>query len=469
MNKIQGQTTVLANNAMLQYQGRINFSNALSPVFSWPGTSVKMKFNGTAVAMLMQDQVNGGPERTNFYTVVIDNQIESILSVNPTNNQYTLASGLAAGPHLVEVIKRTESSVGNSLFNGFVIDGAIEPLNPPSERHMEIVGDSWSAGYGNESNHQATDPGINVGKLLSANEDHYFTYGSIISRRLNAQLHCTAFSGKGMARNAYVPDPNTMPILYQRTQAFASQPTWNHSNFEPDLTLIFLGTNDFAAEANTPALALDSSLYVNSYIAFVTQVRTTHPQTHILMVFGGSVSDYWPAGKRWLSRWRNYITAIKNHFANDPLLSSFELSQQMAPYGDDWHPSKATHESIANQLTPFIQQRMGWNGSIADCMGILGGTASLDNCGNCRGGNSHLDPCMPLILDSPASNNDFSSIPEEEIFQYVLMDGSGKTISTGHYSKELRKQLSLTPGIFFLHVYNKDSSHSLRFLNLPKE
>ena len=79
---VNAQTTITADNSNLQYQGRIVFSDPSAPVFRWVATSVKMKFTGTAVTLLMTDtRADGGPYTTNYYDVILDNKIIKALAM----------------------------------------------------------------------------------------------------------------------------------------------------------------------------------------------------------------------------------------------------------------------------------------------------------------------------------------------------------------------------------------------------
>ena len=36
------------------------------------------------------------------------------------------------------------------------------------------------------------------------------------------------------------------------------------------------------------------------------------------------------------------------------------FSPQTSPYGEDWHPTVATHEAMANELVGVIREARGW-------------------------------------------------------------------------------------------------------------
>lgn len=448
------QTTINADNSNLQYQGRINFVDVAAPIFVWPATSVKMKFTGTSVTLLMTDALaDGGRYTTNYYDIILDNKIIKALAMNNTITLYSLANNLVDKEHVIEIFKRTE--VGPSTFNGFIITGTILPLDPLATRKIEIVGASYETGYGNEKSY--INPNANPG-YQSVNQDADSAYSAILCRRFDAQSMCTSIAGTGMYRN-YISATGTAPDLYNELYPFNVSSNWDHSNYIPDLMIISLGANDFGAETKN-GIVLDSASFVNTYISFINTVKGFNPDIKILMIYGG----LYP-GNNYLIRFRNYMLAINNHFASAGNVYKFELSPKFSPYGEEWHPTKANHVAFADQLTPVIQNIMQWSvGSTTyDCNGVLGGSATIDGCGICTGGNTNFTSCLTAgILNSntkpeiniyPNPTADFVYFDVEQ--KWELFDGIGKTIRTGE-GKEISLK-NLSNGMYLIKLENSSS------------
>jgi lysophospholipase L1-like esterase len=352
-----------ADNSFIQYTGRIDFSNPAKPSFSYPGISIKAKFQGSAIDIVMKDFGSGGDQGTNYYHILIDGALYKVLQVNNTDTLYTAARGLSDGDHTIEVFKRTEASVGRSQFWGFRIRKNKNLLALPSkpERKIEFIGDSFTCGYGNEVSIPNPGGNPNTG-FHSVNENNYSAWGAIVCRNFDAQYHCTAYSGRGLYRNNTGATTETMPLIYTRTLPNSTNPTWNTSDYIPDLIVIHLGTNDFFPESwGTPSM-VDSAQFVSTYINFVSTLRGYYPSAHIICVVPNSLSNWWPVGFNSLTRIKSYIDATVDHHLGlgDNKVHYFELTTQTSPYGEDWHPSNATHLSMANQIKPFIQTIMGW-------------------------------------------------------------------------------------------------------------
>ncbi len=349
-----------ATNANIQYTGRIDFSSPLKPDFSYPGVSVKAQFEGKAIDVVIKDYGTGGATTTNYFTILIDGALHKIVKVNATDTVYKAARELTDAVHTIEVVRRTEASVGKSSFRGFQLRAQkqLTALSAKPSRKVEFIGDSFTCGYGNDISYAS---GTNTG-FHSVNENNYTAWGAIVCRTLQTQYHCTAYSGRGMYRNNSGSTTGTLPGIYNLLHPDAASPVWNTADYVPDLIVIHLGTNDFFPESWASPSMVDSAVFVNTYKTFLTTLRGYYPSAEIVCVVPNSMSNYYPVGFRSLDRIRNYVDAAVDyaHGQGDANVHFFELATQTAPYGEDWHPSNATHQSMANQITPFLKTVMGW-------------------------------------------------------------------------------------------------------------
>ncbi len=431
-------TYVQADDPAIQYVGRIDFTNPKAPTYAFPGISIKAKFSGTRVSAVIKDFGGGGPTTTNFYDVLIDDVVTLKLMVFSSDTLYPLASGLANTSHTVELIKRTECSVGKSSFYGFVIPTtSLMTLPALSTYKMEFIGDSWTCGYGNEVSY--TNPSSTPG-YHSVNQDNMRAWGYIVAKKFDAQYHCTAISGRGMYRNNSGTTTGVIPDEFDKTFAGQSLPVWNFSSYVPDLVVIHLGTNDFYQETVASPTMLDSALYVDKYIAFINTLRTNYgTSTKILCAFGNSETDYWPVGFKILTRWRNYITAVVGHFngLGDNEVYKFELSAQSPPYGEDWHPTINTHNTIANQIAPYITTITSRTASSYQANTTILATVERTAATNV---NIYPNPTNGKIqLDGISENTNWS-----------IMDFSGRVQKSGKGSEGNIEELE--SGIYFLQI-----------------
>jgi hypothetical protein len=109
---------------------------------------------------------------------------------------YTLFDG-AEGEHTISVIKLSENSRGKSGLMELETDGEfLPPEEVKPSLYIEVVGDSISCGYGNES----TEPGFRTQE-----ENGERAYGALAAKELKADYSCIAVSGCSVAAPTWLP------------------------------------------------------------------------------------------------------------------------------------------------------------------------------------------------------------------------------------------------------------------------
>ncbi len=347
---IAQNTWISATDENINYMGRVDFSDEKYPSYSYVGVTISTKFKGTTIKAIIKDYGTDTQKTTNYYNVVIDGKLLHKIQVNSTDTLYTLVKELENREHTLALIKRTESVVGKSSFGGFLIEGNELLPNQLPNLKMEFIGDSWTAGYGNEVTTTSPNTGFH-----SENQDGFKAWGYTLAKRFNAQYYGIAISGRGLYRNNTGVEKGIMPDEYQYIHEGNTK--WDFKNYTPDLVFIYLGTNDFYPEIKVNPIALDSIRFINKYIELLKEVRENYGnKTKIICVMGNSKTDYWPKQKKHLTRWRNYVTSVVNYFRieGDQEIYQFEMKPQQAPYGENWHPTIAEHNRIASQISPFV-------------------------------------------------------------------------------------------------------------------
>ena len=121
----------------------------------------------------------------NYFEVVVDGQ-HSVLSLQQGTKTYPLASNLSDVAHDLLLYRRSESFFGETTFNGFDVDpSAYLPGSAVPTKRLEVIGDSISAGYGNEGTLPCT--------FEPKTENHYLSYGPLAARTLGAELYTEAY------------------------------------------------------------------------------------------------------------------------------------------------------------------------------------------------------------------------------------------------------------------------------------
>jgi hypothetical protein len=340
-SQMRGGTNITANDPLIEYTGRIDFSNPEAPSFSYSGVSVRASFKGKEISIVWEEELG-----QNYYNILLDESVLNRIQPEKGKKTYVIASGLADTIHEIEIFRLTEQMFGKSSFYGFIMDegSTLVPIANVRSKMIEFIGNSITCGYGNE--------GKLGGIFGPSTENHYMTYAAITSRNFNARHLAVCKSGIRIYRNYDGPpegNEDCMPNFYNRIFLYDEFPKYSFSN-RPDLICIDLGTNDF----NTPGG--DSARYVSSYLKFIDDIQSKYKQPEIICLLGPMLSG--PD----LNKVRKYITHIvelanKN---NKGKVYFFEMSEQKGDLGIDYHPTVSQHVKNASELTRFIQSIKGW-------------------------------------------------------------------------------------------------------------
>ena len=239
-------------NPHIQYIGRFDMTNALSPKISWPGSQINVRFEGTSIKIRMNSLAD------TYYWVIIDD-VGSKITISSGSKIYTLATGLSDGEHTASIIKITAPWTPQN-FEGIIIDDGKSLLTPPdrSTRKIEFYGDSQTQGA------QAEVTGLLPDETGNVKDNNYFSYAPITARALDAEYVCIAQSGASLTVQ---PNKLTIPACFDRTGAGTQYSMWNFTAWTPDVVCINLGVNDNPLPAH----------YTAMYIDFVKKIRAKYP------------------------------------------------------------------------------------------------------------------------------------------------------------------------------------------------
>lgn len=293
--------------------------------FAWSGSGFVVRFVGTGLTCVLHDHAN-------FFTVSVNGTLRVPRFRSHGPSEQTLVADLPYGEHTVAVLRRTEPCFGESELSSVgVIDG--HPLPPGSLPPLiELLGDSISCGYGNESSHPS-DP------FIPDTENHYRSFGAILARRTGCELSTIAWRGRGVVRN-YADEPEPLiPQLYLHTLPNLTSPPWAFHE-RVSLVIVNLGTNDFT----TPGPDLES--FVAGYANLLATIRARRPHAPILCTIGPMLAPLT------LNRARAAIErAVNQHQrSGDTNVTYFPMQTPNRNPVANEHPSVATHETMAEEL-----------------------------------------------------------------------------------------------------------------------
>ena len=225
---------ISASDESLRTQGRITATADGGQLWVYPYTQAHFRFTGRTLAVRLRNHWNYGDIRLG---VIIDNTQYSVRIPSPAEPDMpancaedpetgmltlTIADHLPTIEHEAVVFKRQDGGMHYLEFAGVLVDGDARvsaPAQAPSERRIEIYGDSVSCGERNEAVLYTgkADPDVD----LSGYSNSWYSYGAVAARKLGADLRIIAQGGAPLLDGIgwfNAPDYIGMESIRNRTQ-----------------------------------------------------------------------------------------------------------------------------------------------------------------------------------------------------------------------------------------------------------
>lgn len=343
-----------ASDPGFTYIGRFEELPDGTKAFDWEGSSVYLTVqNASYIAMNMNSTGTTG----RFITYIYENaDLGSPMPASnvwvgpqagPESQTYTIVSSMGRDVvYTVRIFLDNEPSFTGASptaffqFAGIQTDGSLLP--PPTfARHIEIVGDSITVGYGSNGGGPCA--------VNAVSSSHWVDYSQQLCRNFSAACSTVAWSGKGMYQNCC--DAGTkMPQYYLQTRGGeANTSSWNFTGFTPDAMIINLGTNDFGHDSG----AAWEAAFSQTYADFVANATTRYGKPKLpIFVAQGPMNDS-PA---LYSALQVAISAI-----NAAGGAAHFLDMRGPPNdGCGGHPGIKGHAGMFAMAQPQIAAVMGW-------------------------------------------------------------------------------------------------------------
>jgi hypothetical protein len=336
----------------VQFIGRFDTSDSAGPKASWPGARIVTRFHGTAVSVTLseyaEDWMLGAPS---YWDISIDGAAPTVLGMTADNQPrvFELAKDLPAGPHLVELYKRSEMQTGITQFLGFDFHGGTSlPPPPRKKRHIEAMADSYGTGYGIVM--------LNAPNLVCPGEQHAgkwqnfrLAYPQLLADRFDAEIEGTVYSGKGLTRGIWPTDVDGLIDYYKRSNPNPAQANnaqlFDLKSWPPDVIILAQGTVDNGI-----------GNFRGVYRDFVVdQLRARSPNAHIFLVVPGTV-----AREKFIDTVKS-VEAERAAAGDDKVhavIPGAEEPEEMTGCG--YHGSPVYHQRIANEIGAVIAEKLGW-------------------------------------------------------------------------------------------------------------
>ncbi|MGG9960898.1 SGNH/GDSL hydrolase family protein [Ferruginibacter sp. SUN106] len=326
----------VTDHPMIQYTGRIDFSNAELPRMWSPGVYISMKFKGNAITAIIKDQELWGKNH-NYLEIIVDEEKKRIQT--KSKNNYITISNLSEGSHTLTICKNTESNIGYIEFGGVYCDYLVKP-QPKPKRKIEFIGNSITCGASSDMSEIPCGKGV-----WQDQHNAYLAYGPVTARTLDAQWHLSSVSGIGLIHSCCNMNI-IMPPVFDKIDMRGDSVPWNFKKYQPDVVTVCLGQNDGIQ---------DSTTFCKAYIDFVHHLREHYPAAKIVLLTSPMADEKL---KAFLKNQINGVLSFLNK-EGDKKISKFFFSRSYNG-GCDYHPSLEEHQLIAAELTAYLKKLMRW-------------------------------------------------------------------------------------------------------------
>lgn len=328
-----------ASTPLLQYTGRIDYTDPEQPRLWNAGSYVLAGVRGDSCAFIIRDQHRWGKNR-NYLEIVVDRVHAYRIQLKQDTD--TIGIALSGGPdarHQVMICKNTEANIGYIAVGGVLATALIDLPAPPARR-IEFIGNSITCGTGSDQSAVPCDKGEWYDQ-----HNAYFSYGPVTARVLGANWHLSSVSGIGLMHSCC--DMSViMPQVFDKINMAGNELVWDFSRYIPDVVTICLGQNDGIQ---------DSASFCSNYEKFIGQIRSHYPKATIICLSSPMADSTLLA---FMKKSLGSLVAARRRSGDQKVHAYFFSRRYHAGCGD--HPSLEEHRQIAAELTGFIGETMGW-------------------------------------------------------------------------------------------------------------
>lgn len=330
-----------ASDSRIEYTGR-TFTQGNDVSYDWSGVYFRIRFTGPYLAVKCSDS------RNNWFNIWIDKEMgpetDGKFLVAAKDTVIVLAEGLGKGEHEVILQKRTEGDQGRFTVHSFLTEGEVLQANGRKSRHIEFIGDSYTCGYGTESDNR-DDP------FRPETENCNLTYAAIAARYFDADYTLVSHSGQGICRNYddYGKGYH-MPDRYSQVFDGAREPKWEADmvDYRPDLVVIYLCTNDFSTSRQPQEL-----VFARRYIELLNKVKAYYGEDMPILCMASNVTPFS----------FDYIrnACLMSGLKNVSYMGMTDnVHNRTTDLGASWHPNYKGQIKVASNVIPYISSITGW-------------------------------------------------------------------------------------------------------------
>lgn len=248
---------------------------------------------------------------------------------------------------VIKVIKLSEAQYSAMGVGEITLYGK-NRIKPTEEKYLKIefIGDSITCGYG-------IDETDEKGVFSTATENFSKSYAYLTAESLDADYSAVCFSGYGVysgyTSKGVLNDEDTVPLYYDKSCFLygGRETQWDFSEFQSDVVVINLGTNDASYCADSLGGRQE---FTRKYTDFIRQVRYHNPYAYIVCILGDMNNSLYSCIEQAVS---NYINSGFDHRVTAMTIGYKMGENDIVING---HPGYMSNIYAANELSSKISQ-----------------------------------------------------------------------------------------------------------------
>ena len=277
---------------------------------------------------------------------------------------------LSKEPHIIEILKRTESPVSFAAIEDIFASEFLE-LEKENKLKIEFYGDSLTCGYGDLCN----NPNL---PFTTHTESFLESYAYLTAKLLNADYSAISVSGFPIYKSRWnlgFPIDSVADMVsicdYSEDMTFETAHTWDNNKFIPQVVVVNLGTNDcsyftegqewvdeLVKEKGSFAEALKDPKFQSELVNLGEKVKSF--LNKLFELYGPSLKVIWALGM--IEMQKHVIDVISEAIKDYNNPNVFELAfsnlKKSNDFGANWHPGAMMHKTAALELVELIKNNI---------------------------------------------------------------------------------------------------------------
>ena len=277
---------------------------------------------------------------------------------------------LSKNPHVIQILKRTESPVSFAAIEDIVCDEFLA-LEKEEKLKIEFFGDSLTCGFGNLCN----NPNL---PFTTHTESFLESYAYLTAKMLNADYSAICVSGFPIYKSRWnegFPIDSVADMVsicdYSEDMTFDTAHTWDNNKFIPNVVVVNLGTNDcsyftegqnwvdeLVKEKGSFELALKEPVFQERLFGLGEKVKAF--LSKLFELYGENLKVIWALGMIEVNDHVQKVIDKAIEEFNNPNVYQLQFTslKKSNDRGAVWHPGAMMHKNAALELVELIENNI---------------------------------------------------------------------------------------------------------------